>query len=59
LVNYDEYADVKTVKERRQNADRQARFKAKQNDSGVSDGVTATTIAQTKVAKSTEVGGNA
>jgi hypothetical protein len=27
---YDEYADVKTVRERRQNADRQARFKAKQ-----------------------------
>jgi predicted phage replisome organizer len=30
LVNYDEYADVKTIRERRQNADRQARFKEKQ-----------------------------
>lgn len=35
LVNYDEYADIKAVKERRQNADRQARFKAKQNDTDV------------------------
>ena len=32
LVNYDEYADVKATKERRQNADRQAKFKAKKND---------------------------
>ena len=31
LVNYDEYADTKTILERRQNADRQARLKAKQN----------------------------
>ena len=35
LVNYDEYADVKATKERRQNADRQAKFKAKQNDSTI------------------------
>ena len=35
LVNYDEYADIKAVKERRQNADRQAKFKAKQNDNDV------------------------
>jgi len=35
LVNYDEYADIKAAKERRQNADRQAKFKAKQNDTAV------------------------
>ena len=32
LVNYNEFADIKAVLERRQNADRQARFKAKNND---------------------------
>jgi hypothetical protein len=30
LVNYDEFADVKILRERRQNADRQAKFKSKQ-----------------------------
>jgi len=35
LIGYDEYADIKTIRERNQNADRQARFKAKQNDVAV------------------------
>lgn len=29
LVGYDEYADTKTARERKQNSDRQARFKEK------------------------------
>jgi len=37
LVGYDEYADIKTIRERRQNADRQAKFKAKQNDAAVTE----------------------
>ena len=44
LVNYEELSDLKTVKERRQNADRQARFKAKQSESAV-------TVADKKNAK--------
>ena len=60
LVNYDEYADVKATKERRQNADRQARFKAKQGDNTVIGDVTvAATGTQKKTAKSAEVGGDA
>ena len=35
LSNYDEYADMKTAKERRQNADRQAKFKARKNDTNI------------------------
>ena len=35
LVHYDEYADIKAIKERRQNAERQSRFKGKQKDSTV------------------------
>jgi predicted phage replisome organizer len=52
LVNYDEYADIKTIKERRQNADRQARFKKKQNGSAV-------TVTDKKVAKIAVAGGDA
>jgi len=60
LVNYDEYADIKTIRERRQNADRQARFKAKQGDGSVSGAVTAAAAGtQKKTAKSAEVGGDA
>ena len=44
LVNYDEYADTKGIKERRQNADKQAKFKSKQNDNAV-------TISDKKVTK--------
>jgi len=51
LVNYDEYADVKATKERRQNADRQARFKAKQNDNTVIGGVTSAVEKTTKTAR--------
>ena len=36
LVGYDDYADIKAIKERRQNADRQAKFKSKQKDPAVS-----------------------
>ena len=50
LVNYDEYADVKAIKERRQNADRQAKFKGKQNDNTVT--VTDKKITKTAVAGS-------
>jgi len=35
LVDYDDYADIKAIKERRQNADRQARFKSKNSDKAV------------------------
>jgi hypothetical protein len=42
LVNYNEYADLKAVKERRQNADRQAKFKAKRNEDDVIPSVTDT-----------------
>lgn len=35
LVNYDEFADIKATKERKQNAERQAKFKAKQTGSSV------------------------
>ena len=51
LVNYDEYADVKATKERLQNADRQARFKAKQNDNTVIGGVTSAVEKTTKTAR--------
>ena len=37
LVNYDEYADIKAIKERRQNADRQAKFKDKQKETTVTE----------------------
>lgn len=37
LVGYDDYADIKAMKERRQNADRQARFKAKQGRGAVTE----------------------
>jgi len=33
LVNYAEFADAKTIKERQQNAARQSKFKAKKSDS--------------------------
>ena len=56
LVGYDDYADIKAVRERRQNADRQARFKAKQSDSTVSGAVTATVGKNTN---KTTVGGDA
>ena len=49
LVNYDEYADTKGIKERRQNADRQAKFKSKQNNSTVT--VTDKKVTKTTVAK--------
>lgn len=42
LVNYYEFADVKTTKERKQNADRQAKFKAKQAESDVTASVSDT-----------------
>lgn len=48
LVNYDEFADIKTVKERKQNANRQARFKAKQTDRTI-------TTTPKKAVKSTDV----
>ncbi|MCL2703425.1 MAG: phage replisome organizer N-terminal domain-containing protein [Defluviitaleaceae bacterium] len=50
LVNYNEFADTKGIKERRQNADRQAKFKAKQSESDVT--VTDKKITKTAVAKS-------
>jgi len=50
LVNYDEYADIKGIKERRQNADRQAKFKSKQNDTAVT--VTDKKVKKTAVAES-------
>jgi predicted phage replisome organizer len=52
LVNYDEYADVRAIKERHQNADRQARFKAKQNNAAV-------TVTDKKATKTAEAGGDA
>ena len=48
LVGYDDYADTKAVRERRQNADRQARFKTKQSDNAV-------TVTDKKTAKSAAV----
>jgi predicted phage replisome organizer len=64
LVNYNEYADVKMVKERRQNADRQARFKAKKDDdtinAEVNNAVTETTsVTAKKPAKPDAVSGEA
>lgn len=50
LVGYDEYADVKTVRERKQNADRQARFKEKHADDTV-------TVTDKKPAKPATAGG--
>ena len=52
LVNYDEFADVKAVKERKQNANRQARFKSKQSDSAV-------TVTDKKAAKTANADGEA
>ena len=52
LVHYDEYADIKAIKERRQNADRQARFKEKQNNPTV-------TATDKKAAKTAAVGEDA
>jgi len=49
LVNYNEFADIKAVVERRQNADRQARFKAKQSNNTVT--VTEKKSAKTAVSK--------
>ena len=51
LVGYDEYADIKSAKERRQNAERQARFKAK-NDT------TAVTVTERKLTKNTDARGD-
>jgi predicted phage replisome organizer len=52
LVHYEEYADLKAMKERHQNADRQARFKAKQNNAAV-------TVTDKKATKTAEAGGDA
>jgi predicted phage replisome organizer len=51
LTGYDEYADIKTAKERRQNAERQARFKAK-NDT------TAVTVTERTPTKNTDARGD-
>ena len=48
LVNYDEYADIKAIKERLQNAERQSRFKEKQK-----------TVTDKKITKTTAAGGEA
>jgi predicted phage replisome organizer len=58
LVNYDEYADVKAVKERRQNADRQAKFKAKKNEAtaGDEDNAAVTEATSVTARKSTKTG---
>jgi hypothetical protein len=53
LVHYDEYADIK---ERRQNADRQAKFKAKQNNDGITE---TAAVTQRKTAKTAESGRDA
>jgi len=52
LSNYDEYADMKTAKERKQNADRQAKFKAKKSDTNI-------TVTEKKSGKTAAVEENA
>ena len=51
LSNYDEYADMKTIKERRQNAERQAKYKSKQSDNAVM-------VTDNKAAKTDVIGDN-
>jgi hypothetical protein len=58
LIGYDDFADMENIRRRRQNADRQARFKDKQTGNGVSGDVTVTSVPSRKMAKTADGGGS-